>query len=928
MATQRVRKTAVKKTQNKKPTKKSRATKKTSPKHPNSFKALRTLKVGAKSYTYFSLKQAEKNGLEGISALPYSMKVLLENLLRYEDGDTVTADDIIAIKKWMSRRKSNREVAYRPARVLMQDFTGVPAVVDLAAMRNAMENIGGNPKKINPLTPVDLVIDHSVMVDHFGTNSSLKQNVDLEYDRNKERYEFLRWGSQAFENFRVVPPGTGICHQVNLENLAQTVWTKKTSLNGKSVEVAYPDTLVGTDSHTTMVNGLSVLGWGVGGIEAEAAMLGQPISMLLPEVVGFKLTGQLPEGATATDLVLTIVEMLREKGVVGKFVEFYGEGLDSLSLEDQATIANMAPEYGATCGYFPVDMDTLGYLKATGRAPSRIQLVEKYAKAQGMFRTSQSPDPIFTSKLSLKLEDIRPSLAGPKRPQDRVLMEDIADNFTQALEDLGTAKYARNKRVAVKGMKFDLGHGDVAIAAITSCTNTSNPSVMIGAGLLAKNAVAKGLTVKPWVKTSLAPGSQVVTEYLKEAGLQTSLNKLGFNLVGYGCTTCIGNSGPLSKPISEAINKNDLIVTSVLSGNRNFEGRVSPDVKANYLASPLLVVAYAIAGTVKINLATDPIGHDKKGNPIYLADIWPSSHDISYTARKAVKPSMFKSRYADVFKGDTGWRKIKAQKGQTFNWNTKSTYVQKPSFFDDLGDQDVKDIQPINDAHILALLGDSITTDHISPAGSIKADSPAGSYLTKNKVKAQNYNSYGSRRGNHEVMMRGTFANIRIRNHMAPGTEGGVTRHQPSNKKMSIYDAAIEYAKSETPLVIFAGKEYGTGSSRDWAAKGTRLLGVRAVIAESFERIHRSNLVGMGVAPLQFAEGDSWAKLKLDGSEKITIEGLDNRLNPRQKVQMVIKRAKGRKTKVTLLSRIDTQNEMEYFRSGGILQYVLRQLAA
>ena len=928
MATQRVNKTAVKKTQNKKPTTKSRATKKTSPKHPNSFKALRTLKVGAKSYTYFSLKQAEKNGLDGISALPYSMKVLLENLLRYEDGDTVTADDIIAIKKWMSRRKSNREIAYRPARVLMQDFTGVPAVVDLAAMRNAMENIGGNPKKINPLTPVDLVIDHSVMVDHFGTNSSLKQNVDLEYDRNKERYEFLRWGSQAFENFRVVPPGTGICHQVNLENLAQTVWTKKTSLNGKSVEVAYPDTLVGTDSHTTMINGLSVLGWGVGGIEAEAAMLGQPISMLLPEVVGFKLTGQLPEGATATDLVLTIVEMLREKGVVGKFVEFYGEGLDSLSLEDQATIANMAPEYGATCGFFPVDMDTLGYLKATGRAPSRIQLVEKYAKAQGMFRTSQSPDPIFTSKLSLKLEDIRPSLAGPKRPQDRVLMEDMADNFSQALEDLGTAKYARNKRVAVKGEKFDLGHGDVAIAAITSCTNTSNPSVMIGAGLLAQNAVAKGLTVKPWVKTSLAPGSQVVTEYLKEAGLQTSLNKLGFNLVGYGCTTCIGNSGPLSKPISEAINKNDLIVTSVLSGNRNFEGRVSPDVKANYLASPLLVVAYAIAGTVKINLATDPIGHDKKGNPIYLSDIWPSSHDISYTARKAVKPSMFKSRYADVFKGDAGWRKIKAQKGQTFNWNTKSTYVQKPSFFDDLGDQDVKDIQPINDAHILALLGDSITTDHISPAGSIKADSPAGSYLTKNKVKAQNYNSYGSRRGNHEVMMRGTFANIRIRNHMSPGTEGGVTRHQPSNKKMSIYDAAIEYAKSETPLVIFAGKEYGTGSSRDWAAKGTRLLGVRAVIAESFERIHRSNLVGMGVAPLQFAEGDSWAKLKLDGSEKITIEGLDNGLNPRQKVQMVIERAKGRKTKVTLLSRIDTQNEMEYFRSGGILQYVLRQLAA
>ena len=927
MATQRVSKTVNKKVQKKKPTTTSRAAKNTSPKHPNSFKALKTLKVGAKSYAYFSLKQAEKNGLEGISALPYSMKVLLENLLRHEDGETVTADDIIAMKKWMSRRKSNREIAYRPARVLMQDFTGVPAVVDLAAMRNAMEDIGGNPKKINPLTPVDLVIDHSVMVDHFGTSTSLKQNVDLEYDRNQERYEFLRWGSQAFENFRVVPPGTGICHQVNLENLAQTVWTKKTSLNGKSVEVAYPDTLVGTDSHTTMVNGLSVLGWGVGGIEAEAAMLGQPISMLLPEVVGFKLSGRLPEGATATDLVLTIVEMLRAKGVVGKFVEFYGEGLDTLSLEDQATIANMAPEYGATCGFFPVDTDTLGYLKATGRSPSRIQLVEKYAKAQGMFRTSNSPDPVFTSKLGLKLEDIRPSLAGPKRPQDRVLMEGMADNFSQALEDLGTAKYARNKRVTVKGKKFDLGHGDVAIAAITSCTNTSNPSVMIGAGLLAQNAVAKGLTVKPWVKTSLAPGSQVVTEYLKEAGLQTSLNKLGFNLVGYGCTTCIGNSGPLSKPISEAINKNDLIVTSVLSGNRNFEGRVSPDVKANYLASPLLVVAYAIAGTVKINLATDPIGHDKKGNPVYLSDIWPSSHDISDTARKAVKPSMFKSRYANVFKGDTGWRKIKAQKGQTFDWNSKSTYVQKPSFFDDLGDKEVKDIQPINSANILALLGDSITTDHISPAGSIKADSPAGSYLTKNKVKSQNFNSYGSRRGNHEVMMRGTFANIRIRNHMAPGTEGGLTRHQPSKKQMSIYDAAVEYAKSETPLVVFAGKEYGTGSSRDWAAKGTRLLGVRAVIAESFERIHRSNLVGMGVAPLQFAEGDSWAKLKLDGSEKITIEGLD-KLKPRQKIQMVIERAKGRKTKVNLLSRIDTQNETEYFRSGGILQYVLRQLAA
>ena len=891
----------------------------------DSKKVRKELSVNGKKIAFYSINAASDAGLGDFSKLPAALNVVLENLLRFEDGKTVSLQDIKAFSDWAENGgQTSREIAYRPARVLMQDFTGVPAVVDLAAMRDGIMKLGGDPQKINPLNPVDLVIDHSVMIDEFGNQRAFRTNVDREYERNMERYSFLKWGQSAFNNFRVVPPGTGICHQVNLEYLAQTVWT---DIDQNGFEVAYPDTLVGTDSHTTMVNGMAVLGWGVGGIEAEAAMLGQPISMLLPEVVGFKLTGQLPEGATATDLVLTIVEMLREKGVVGKFVEFYGEGLDSLSLEDQATIANMAPEYGATCGFFPVDMDTLGYLKATGRAPSRIQLVEKYAKAQGMFRTSQSPDPIFTSKLSLKLEDIRPSLAGPKRPQDRVLMEDMADNFSQALEDLGTAKYARNKRVAVKGEKFDLGHGDVAIAAITSCTNTSNPSVMIGAGLLAQNAVAKGLTVKPWVKTSLAPGSQVVTEYLKEAGLQTSLNKLGFNLVGYGCTTCIGNSGPLSKPISEAINKNDLIVTSVLSGNRNFEGRVSPDVKANYLASPLLVVAYAIAGTVKINLATDPIGHDKKGNPVYLSDIWPSSHDISDTARKAVKPSMFKSRYADVFKGDTGWRKIKAQKGQTFDWNTKSTYVQKPSFFDDLGDQDVKDIQPINDAHILALLGDSITTDHISPAGSIKADSPAGSYLKKNKVKAQNFNSYGSRRGNHEVMMRGTFANIRIRNHMAPGTEGGVTRHQPSNKEMSIYDAAIEYAKSETPLVIFAGKEYGTGSSRDWAAKGTRLLGVRAVIAESFERIHRSNLVGMGVAPLQFAEGDSWAKLKLDGSEKITIEGLD-KLNPRQKVQMVIERAKGRKIKVTLLSRIDTQNETEYFRSGGILQYVLRQLAA
>ncbi len=895
--------------------------------HPNSFGARKTLKVGNKSYVYYSLKAAEKNGLDGISRLPNSMKVLLENLLRFEDGRTVKAADIKAVKSWMTRRKSNREIAYRPARVLMQDFTGVPAVVDLASMRNAMADIGGDTKKINPLTPVDLVIDHSVMVDNFGTNNALKQNVDLEYQRNGERYEFLRWGSEAFENFRVVPPGTGICHQVNLENLAQTVWTRKEKIKGKTVEVAYPDTLVGTDSHTTMVNGMAVLGWGVGGIEAEAAMLGQPISMLLPEVIGFKLSGKLPEGATATDLVLTIVEMLRKKGVVGKFVEFYGPGLDHLSLEDQATIANMAPEYGATCGFFPVDSDTLSYLKATGRKKARIDLVEKYAKAQGMYRTKNSPDPVFTSTLSLDLNTIKPSLAGPKRPQDRVLLDAMPENFATALNDLGVKKKEADKRVKVRGTNHDLGHGDVVIAAITSCTNTSNPSVMLGAGLVARNAAAKGLKVKPWVKTSLAPGSQVVTDYLKKANLQKDLNKLGFNLVGYGCTTCIGNSGPLPAPISKAVNENDLVVTSVLSGNRNFEGRVSQDVRANYLASPMLVVAYALAGSVNINLATDPIGTDKKGQPVYLSDIWPSTKEIADTVRKCVTPAMFRERYKDVFKGDAGWRKIKPAKGQTFAWDKKSTYVQKPSFFDGLGEGPAA-VAPVENARILALLGDSITTDHISPAGAIKADSPAGLYLKKNKVKAIDFNSYGSRRGNHEVMMRGTFANIRIRNHMAPGTEGGFTKLQPANKVMSIYDAAIEYAKKSTPLVVFAGKEYGTGSSRDWAAKGTRLLGVRAVVAESFERIHRSNLVGMGVAPLQFTGDMGWAKLKLDGTETVTIEGLDGTIKPRQKFTMVITRKNGKKQKVELLGRIDTADEVDYFQSGGILQFVLRQLAA
>lgn len=893
--------------------------------HPDSFKCRRTLKVGSKTYTYFSLKHAEKNGLRGIARLPYSMKVVLENLLRHEDGKSVTADDIRAVKTWLKTRRSKREIAYRPARVLMQDFTGVPAVVDLATMRDAVTRIGGDAKRINPLTPVDLVIDHSVMVDRFGTAQSFKQNVALEYKRNKERYEFLRWGSQSFENFRVVPPGTGICHQVNLEHLAQTVWTAKTREGGKMVEYAYPDTLVGTDSHTTMINGLAVLGWGVGGIEAEAAMLGQPISMLLPEIVGFKLSGKLPEGATATDLVLTVVEMLRKKGVVGKFVEFYGAGLNHLSLEDQATIANMAPEYGATCGFFPISKETLGYLKATGRKASSVALVEKYAKAQGMFRAPKSVDPVFTSTLSLDLAKVEPSLAGPKRPQDRVVLKGVGANFKKTLSAKQT-KAMSAERVSVKGTKHDIGHGDVVIAAITSCTNTSNPSVMLGAGLLAQKAAAYGLQVKPWVKTSLAPGSQVVSDYLKKAGLQKSLNKMGFNLVGYGCTTCIGNSGPLSPAITDAIHQNDLHVAAVLSGNRNFEGRVSPDVRANYLASPLLVVAYALAGTVNINLAKDPLGTDKKGKSVYLSDIWPSNKEIATAVRRCVSPSMFRKRYAAVFSGDADWRKVKPQTGQTFRWSAKSTYVRKPPFFDSL-DKMAAVQAPIKDAHILALLGDSITTDHISPAGSIKADSPAGNYLQKAKIKPLDFNSYGARRGNHEVMMRGTFANIRIRNQMVAGVEGGFTRHAPSGRTMPIYDAAMAYAKAHTPLVVLAGSEYGTGSSRDWAAKGTALLGVRAVIAQSFERIHRSNLVGMGVAPLQFIGTDSWQSLGLCGDERITINGLDA-IKPRQTLALEITDTKGKTRTRQVQCRIDTQDEVDYFQGGGILHFVLRQLAA
>ena len=897
----------------------------------DSFKSRKTLKVGNKSYEYFSLKEAEKNGLPGISQLPTSLKVLLENLLRFEDGRTVTADDIKAMAKWVKTKKSDREIAFRPARVLMQDFTGVPAVVDLAAMRDAMTKLGGNPKKINPLAPVDLVIDHSVMVDAFGKAGSFKENVRYEYERNGERYNFLKWGQMGFDNFRVVPPGTGICHQVNLEYLAQTVWTKKEKRDGKkgkvTVETAYPDTLVGTDSHTTMVNGMAVLGWGVGGIEAEAAMLGQPISMLIPEVVGFKLTGKLKEGMTATDLVLTVTQMLRARGVVGKFVEFFGPGLDHLSLEDQATIANMAPEYGATCGFFPVDAETINYLAATGRKSARVALVEKYAKAQGMFRTKASPDPVFTDTLELDLASVLPSMAGPKRPQDRVLLSDAPSAFAVALDkEYGKAAEA-GQRHGVPGTNYDLGHGDVVIAAITSCTNTSNPSVLVGAGLLARNAVAKGLKVKPWVKTSLAPGSQVVTEYLKKAGLQKDLDKLGFNLVGYGCTTCIGNSGPLPEPVSAAIAKHDLAVASVLSGNRNFEGRVNQDVRANYLASPPLVVAYALAGSMNINLATDPIGTGKKGEPVYLADIWPSSKEIAETVRKSVTKAMFKERYGDVFKGDANWRKIKVEGGLTYEWDKKSTYVQNPPYFEGMS-MTPDAVTDIENARVMGLFLDSITTDHISPAGAIKGDSPAGKYLAANKVARADFNSYGARRGNHEVMMRGTFANIRIKNQMVPGVEGGVTVHHPSGKQMAIYDAAMQYAKEKVPLVVFAGKEYGTGSSRDWAAKGTRLLGVRAVIAQSFERIHRSNLIGMGVLPLVFEDGTSWGSLGLKGDETVTIKGLAGDLKPRQMLEAAITFSDGKVKKVPLLCRIDTLDELDYFRNGGILHYVLRNLAA
>ena len=896
----------------------------------DSFRCCKTLQVGSKSYAYFSLPIAERNGLKGISRLPFSMKVLLENLLRNEDGRTVTKDDIKAVAEWLKTKTSDREIAFRPARVLMQDFTGVPAVVDLAAMRDAMKHLGGDPKKINPQVPVDLVIDHSVAVTFFGNNQAFKKNVEEEYRQNQERYKFLKWAQRSFDNFSVVPPGTGICHQVNLEYLSRVVWHRKDKVkaDGKAatMEVAYPDTLVGTDSHTTMVNGLSVLGWGVGGIEAEAAMLGQPLSMVLPEVIGFKLAGKLKEVVTATDLVLTVTEMLRKRGVVGKFVEFFGPGLAHLTIADRATLGNMSPEYGATCGFSPIDDDTIRYLKDTGRSPDLVALVAAYAKAQGMYHVKTTPDPMFTDILKLELGSVEPSLAGPKRPQDRVALKEVKSGFAVSMDkEFGKSAEAK-KRVKVSGKNYDLGHGDVVIAAITSCTNTSNPNVMIGAGLLARKAAAKGLTVKPWVKTSLAPGSQVVGEYLDKSGLQKDLDKLGFNLIGFGCTTCIGNSGPLPPENSKAINDNDLVAAAVLSGNRNFEGRVNADVRANYLASPPLVVSYALAGSMNVDVAREPLGIDQKGKKVFLKDIWPSNKEIGDFVAKNITRQMFSKKYADVFKGDSNWRKISVKGGVTYDWDKKSTYVQNPPYFVGMG-RHPKPLEDIVDARVLALLLDSITTDHISPAGSIKIDSPAGKYLVGHKVKPADFNQYGTRRGNHEVMMRGTFANIRIKNQMVPGVEGGVTVHYPSKQRMPIYDAAMKYKADRVPLVVFAGKEYGSGSSRDWAAKGSVLLGIRAVIAQSFERIHRSNLVGMGIIPLVFEEGTSWQSLGLKGDEQVTIRGLHGELKPHQRLIAEIVSGNGTLKRVPLICRIDTLDELDYFKNGGILQYVLRHLA-
>jgi len=882
----------------------------------DSFKSLKKLKVDKKVYNIFSLSEAEKNGLEGISKLPKSLKVLLENLLRFEDDQTVKKQQILTIKEWLKNKSSRSEIAFRPGRILMQDYTGIPAVADLAAMRDAIKLKKKDPNKINPISTVDLVIDHSVMVDAYASKDSFRKNVEKEFLRNGERYSFLKWSQQAFDNFRVVPPGTGICHQVNLEYLSKVVWSSESSGD----MYAYPDTLVGTDSHTTMVNGLSVLGWGVGGIEAEAGMLGQPISMLIPEVVGFKLQNKLPEGTTATDLVLTIVQLLRQKGVVGKFVEFYGDGLKNLSLADRATIANMAPEYGATCGFFPVDEETLKYLKFSGRDKHTISLVEHYSKDQGLWADDNI---IFSDTLNLDLSKVVPSISGPKRPQDKVLLTESAKSFSKALEE--NANRQNLKEEPVSGTDFKLKDGSIVIAAITSCTNTSNPNVLIGAGLLAKKAIAKGLKVKPWVKTSLAPGSKVVTDYLEKAGLNKYLDELGFNLVGYGCTTCIGNSGPLKQNISDAIQKGNLYAVSVLSGNRNFEGRINPDVKASYLASPPLVVAYALAGSMNVDLYKEPLGKDKKGKHVFLKDIWPTNKEIEELILTSISADMFVKRYSNISEGPEEWRTIKTNDGNIYDWDDTSTYIKKPPFFENMPDQP-EGFKKIDGARPLLILGDTVTTDHISPAGSIKKDSPTGDYFMEHQVQQKDFNSYGARRGNHEVMKRGAFGNIRIRNEIVLGTEGGFTKIYPEGKVVSVYEAAMEYKKRGNDLVVVAGKEYGTGSSRDWAAKGTKLLGIKAVIAESFERIHRSNLVGMGVLPLQFKEGFDRKKLNIKGSELFTIIDIEKGVEPRQEVDCEIKYADGASKKIKLLCRIDTANEIEYYKHGGILQYVLRNI--
>jgi len=882
----------------------------------NSYKSLTNLAVDGKIYKIFSLKKAEQSGLEGISSLPKSLKILLENLLRFEDNQTVKGEQIQAIKEWLENKSSKAEIAFRPTRVLMQDYTGIPAVADLAAMRDAIKLKKKDPNKINPLSTVDLVIDHSVMVDNYASKDSFRKNVEKEFQRNGERYSFLKWSQQAFNNFRVVPPGTGICHQVNLEYLSKVVWSSESSGN----MYAYPDTLVGTDSHTTMVNALSVLGWGVGGIEAEAGMLGQPISMLIPEVVGFKLHNKLPEGTTATDLVLTIVQMLRQKGVVGKFVEFYGDGLKNLSLADRATIANMAPEYGATCGFFPVDEETLKYLKLSGRDKHTISLVEHYSKEQGLWADDNI---IFSDTLNLDMSKVVPTISGPKRPQDKVLLTESAKSFSKVFKE--NTNRQNPKEEPVSGADFKLEDGDIVIAAITSCTNTSNPNVLIGAGLLAKKAIEKGLQVKPWVKTSLAPGSKVVTDYLEKADLNKYLDELGFHLVGYGCTTCIGNSGPLKQNISDAIQKGNLYAVSVLSGNRNFEGRINPDVKASYLASPPLVVAFALAGSMNIDLYKEPLGQDKDGKDVFLKDIWPTNKEIEELILTSINADMFVKRYSNISEGPKEWSAIKTNDSNIYNWDDTSTYVKKPPFFENMSDQP-EGFKKIDDARPLLILGDTITTDHISPAGSIKKDSPTGDYFMEHQVQQKDFNSYGARRGNHEVMKRGTFGNIRIRNEIVPGTEGGFTKIYPEGKVASVYEAAMEYKKRGNDLVVVAGKEYGTGSSRDWAAKGTKLLGIKTVIAESFERIHRSNLVGMGVLPLQFKEGFDRKKLNIKGSELFTIIDIEKGVEPRQEVDCEIKYADGASKKIKLLCRIDTVNEIEYYKNGGILQYVLRNM--